>query len=181
MPQPPPLPQKVLARVLRVSALDGFALVIIAGGFGIISAVSKDWLGAFVSALATGAGVIELLGRRKLKREDSHGAKWLVRAQLSLMSVILLYALYQFFRYDPRPTLAEAEKAFKEAQVNAGLAPVTVAQYFGITPAQLLEMARTTARSVFALVAIATVGFQGGLAYYYHKKSPAISAALRKS
>jgi len=181
MPKPPLLPAEVLARVLRIANIDGSVLVFLAGGFAVISAYCADWVGALVGGLAASAGFIELRGRRKLKAGDHEGVRWLVRSQFFLLVVILSYVAYQFRCFDPRPLLELTERQFAAAQRASGMEPITLAANLGQTPAQLLALARQTARLAYALVAVLSVGFQGGLAYYYHCKSPTIARALSKS
>jgi hypothetical protein len=181
MPKPPPLPAVVLARVLRIANIDGCVLVFLAGGFAVISVFCADWLGALVGGLAATAGFIELRGRRKLKAGDHEGVRWLVHSQIILLTIILLYVAYQFRNYDPRPMLELIERDLADAQRANGLQPVTLAANLGQTPAQLLDLAKKLARLSYALVGVLSVGFQGGLAYYYHRKGLVIALALRKS
>ena len=88
-PAPTP-PEKILRRVLLISALDGWSLVAIAGLGVVLTLVFGDWLGTGIGLLALAAGLGELRGRRQLRRRDPAGMRLLVRAQLFLLSVILV-------------------------------------------------------------------------------------------
>jgi hypothetical protein len=181
MSKPPPLPAAVLARVMRISAIDGRTLVILAGGFGLLSLLMTDWTGALVGGLAAGAGLIELHGRRRLRANDIMGVNWLVRSQAILLTVILSYVAYRYFTYDPQPSLQQIEQLFASAQRAQGMDPTPLAEMIGMTNEQLLTLAKKSAHSAYLAVGLATLLFQGGLAFYYHRKGPIIARALRKS
>jgi len=180
MSKPPPLPAEVLARVLRVSGIDGFTLVFIAGGFGLISASYSDLLGAATGALAAGAGLIELHGRRRLRAGDCGGVGWLVRSQLVLLTVILLYIVYQLRTFDAQSLITSVEKLLATAQHTFGLEPTSLANMFELTPQQLKELTTQTICVSYIATGVASFLIQGGLALYYHRRAQAIGKALRK-
>jgi hypothetical protein len=180
MPKPPPLPAEVLARVLRISGIDGFTLVFIAGGFGLVSASYSDWLGALVGGLAAGAGLIELHGRRRLRASDVCGVNWLVRSQFVLLTIILLYVAYQLYHFDPQPLLVKMEDSLASAQRSLGLEVISMADSLGLTNKQFLALARSTVRVAYISVGLVSILCQGGLALYYHRREQAVATALRK-
>lgn len=181
MPKPPPLPAAVLAQVMRISVIDGRVLVFLAGGFGVVSLLMADWLGALVGGLAAGAGMIELHGRRQLRAGEIIGVNWLVRSQIVLLTVIVTYVVYRYFTYDPLPSLQQIEQAFASAQRAQGMEPTPLAEMVGMTNEQMLILAKKSAHSAYLTIGVATVLCQGGLAYYYHRKGPIIARALCKS
>ncbi len=89
---PPPLPEKILARVLWLAKMEGNSVVLIAGGSAMLSLFSADWLGVVVGALLVGAGVVVLRGVKLLKAGELRGINWLVRGELVLLNLILIYA-----------------------------------------------------------------------------------------
>ena len=180
MQKPPPLPAEVLAKVLRVAGIDGFTLVFIAGGFGLVSAFATDWLGAGVGGLAAGAGLIELHGRRRLKAGDLGGVTSLVRSQLILLAIILLYVAYQLYGFDPQPLLIKVEEALASTQRSLGLEVVSLAESYSLTDKQFLELAKLTIHGAYVAVGLASILCQGGLAYYYHRREHVVAKALRK-
>jgi hypothetical protein len=181
MQKPPLLPAAVLARVMRISAIDGRVLVFLAGGFGLISLLMADWTGALVGGLAAGAGVIELHGRRRLRAGEIIGVNWLVRSQTVLLTVILSYVAYRYYTYDPLPSLQQIEQVFASAQRAQGTEVTSLAEMIGVSQEQLLALAKKSAHSAYLTVGITTLLFQGGLAFYYHRKGPILARALRKS
>jgi hypothetical protein len=180
MSKPPPLPTEVIARVSHVAAIDGFSLVFIAGGFGLVSALSRDWLGAVVGGLAVGAGLIELNGRRRLRAGDVRGINWLVRSQLVLLTVILLYVAYQYNFFDPQSLLVSMEATRIWVQRTFDLEIPALADSFGLTNKQFLVLARRTVRVAYVAVGLGSILCQGGLAFYYQRREQAVSKALRK-
>jgi hypothetical protein len=180
MQKPPPLPAEVLAKVLRISGIDGFTLVFIAGGFGLISAAYADGLGALVGGLAAGAGLIELHGRRRLKAGDGRGVNGLVRSQLVLLATILFYVAFQLYRFDPQSMLAVMDAAEAMVQRWFGLEVVPLSDAFGLTAKRFSELAKTTVRTAYLAVGLVSILCQGGLALYYHRREQVIAKALHK-
>jgi hypothetical protein len=170
----------VLTRGSRIAGIDGFTLVFIAGGFGLVSASCSDWLGALVGGLAAGAGLIELHGRQRLKAGDGRGVTWLVRSQLVLLTIILLYVAYQLRNFDVRPLLISVETSLASVQRSFGLEVIPLADSFGLTDKQFLELAKHTVRIAYIAVGIGSILCQGGLAFYYHSREQAVAKALRK-
>jgi nitrate reductase alpha subunit len=54
-------------------------------------------------------------------------------------------------------------------------------ELLGLTKEQLIAATRKTAHTTYLAVGLATVICQGGLAFYYHRKKPAIYRALSKT
>jgi hypothetical protein len=180
MQKPPPLPAEVLARVLRISGIDGFTLVFIAGGFGLISVAVSDWVGALVGGLAAGAGLVELRGRQKLRVGEVLGVHWLVRSQLILLTVILCYVAYQLRNFDPQALLAKLEESLASAQRSFGLEVTSLATSYGLTEKEFLALVRTITHLAYLAVGLASILCQGGLAVYYQRREPVVAKALRK-
>src|SRR5258708_16432877 len=89
-PQPTPA-QKALKRVLLVSAIDGWSVIVIAALGTLLTLLLGDLSGVGVGLLVLIAGLQELRARRRLQRRDPAGMKHLVRAQLFLLAVLLVY------------------------------------------------------------------------------------------
>ena len=86
--QPPPRPEDVLHRVIKLSRLNGWSVAIFAGVCAVGSLAFGDLLGASVGLLVTFGGALEVRGHRMLKRNDAGGMRWLVRSQLVVLAVI---------------------------------------------------------------------------------------------
>lgn len=184
MSKPPPLPTEVLTRVVRIAGIDGWVLVVLAGGFGVLSAFGSDWLGTIVGGLAAGAGLVELHGRKRLKQGDVAGIHWLVRSQLLLLTIILGYVVYQYFRYNPQTILemlAKFDRELADAMQTQGMDPVSLPQMLGMSQKQFVAFAQSAIHRIYLLVGASSMLMQGGLAYYYHRKGPIVAQSLRKS
>jgi hypothetical protein len=181
MSKPPPLPAAVLTRVLRITAIDGRVLVFLAGGFALISALAADWTGAIVGGLAAAAGVIELRGRRRLMANDITGVNWLVRSQILLLAIILIYVTYQLVSYNPQQMLDQFEHVLNETQRANGLEVTPLSELVGMTRKEFVAFVKSGVRNSYIAVAVLSILFQGGLAVYYHRKRPALAKALLKS
>ncbi len=168
-PLPTP-PEKVLQRVLLVSAIDGWSIVAVAALGALLTLLLGDLPGVGVGLLVLAAGVTELRGRHRLQRRDPAGMKLLVRAQLFLLGVILVYCVSRLGSFDGETAMAsltpEMEVALKEA---------------GLERADVLPLVQTVFYAVYGTVAFVSVIFQGGLALYYRSRTGAVSAALTLS
>ena len=180
MQKPPLLPSEVLARILRIAALDGYGLVSIAGGLALISAFCTDWLGALVGGLAAGAGLIELHGRRRLKAGDLRGVCWLVRSQLVVLTIILFYVAHQLVTFDPQPQLVKLQESLASAQRSLGMEVTPLADMVGLNEKQFLQMAKTSTQITYIAVGLISILCQGGLAYYYHRRGQTVAKTLHK-
>jgi hypothetical protein len=165
-PTPTP-PEQILRRVLLVSALDGWSLVAIAGLGMVLTLVLGDWLGTGIGLLVLAAGLGELRGRHQLQRRDPAGMKLLVRAQLFLLSVILVYCVSRLGSFDGDTALANLTPEMEAALHEAGLAR-----------ADILPLVQIAFYATYGTVAVLSLVFQGGLALYYRSRTARVTAAL---
>jgi hypothetical protein len=168
---PPPLPEEILRRVLRVARFDGVSLLSIAGACALVSASYRDVSGAVVGLLVAGAGAVELHGLGLLRHGYATGMRWLVSSQLCVMGSIFGYAGYRMWKTDVSAIVAQVMAA-----INT-LPPETREQLFPPdmnVPAYLAGVVR----SFYPIVCLLTFLFQGGMAYYYLKRAAAVSEAL---
>jgi uncharacterized membrane protein HdeD (DUF308 family) len=168
MSTPEPTSQaKTLRRVLLVSAIDGWSIVAIAGLGTLITLALGDLVGLVVGVLVLAAGVIELRGRRQLQRRDPNGMRLLIRAQLLLLTVILVYCVSRLGSFDADTAMAnltpEMEAILKEN---------------GLERADVLPLVQTAFYATYSIVAVVSVIFQGGLTLYYRSRAAAVTAAL---
>lgn len=168
--KPPPLPEEILRRVLRVAKADGLGLVIIAGLGTLLSLAMLDLIGAFVGAVIVYGGWTELAGRRQLLRGDADGVRRLVRSQLIVLNVILIYCARQIFSFDLETTLGQASSYFTIMNELG----------FDLTPAMPLIRAYLPlgVYTFYGLVAALTLLYQGGMSLYYRRRADPIQRAL---
>ncbi len=168
MPTPEPTPQdKALKRVLAISRLNGWSVIVIAGLGVLIALALGDLSSVFIGLLVAAAGVMEVRGHRQLKRRDAEGMKLLVRSQLFLLAIILVYCASRLGSFDSETALSgltpEMESLLKES---------------GIQKSDILPMVRTAFFSLYITVAATCLIYQGGLALFYRRKIPLVTAAL---
>lgn len=165
--KPPILPSETLRRVQRVARFDGMSVLVVAGGFALLSAASRDVSGAVIGLMIAGAGAIELHGVGLL-RAGHNGMKWLVSSQLYLMGTILAYAGFRILRPDVAWMLPYV--------TGEAAAPILqAAQQEGLTVEQLLIGAMSM---FYVIVALVTLVYQGGMTLYYVRRRRAVEAAL---
>ncbi len=168
MTPPTPTPEeKTYRRVLAVSRLDGWSVVIVAAFGTLLALVLGDLVGVLVGGLVLGTGAMELRGHRMLKQRDAAGMRWLVRSQLFLLSVILAYCTSRLASFDPE-------------SVMGNLTPdmAAVLQEAGINQADILPLVRTMFLTVYGAVAGVSLLYQGGMAFYYGRRTAPVAAFL---
>jgi len=167
----PPLPIDVFERVLRVANFDGRLLVVIAGTFALMAAMSRNLPPTLAGVLASGWGIAEMHGANKLRNGDPKGLDWMIWSQLGLMITVFFYAGWMMTHFDateflnavPALALENLENQFAEA----GLSTVDMPRYFA-----------SMSTVVYSLVALLTFIFQGMMARFYHRSRPAVETVI---
>lgn len=180
MTTPAPTPsEKALKRVLTISWLDGWSLVVIAGLSLLLTLLMGELLGIAISLLVLAAGIIELRGRRALQRRQADGMKLLVRAQLFLLTVILVYCARSLGSFDADYMRDDLIPKMREMlQVTLGINLDDLMQQSGLTVAELVPLVHKAFLLLYGGVAMISIFFQGGLALYYRSKTKLVTDAL---
>lgn len=158
---------KVLRRVLLISVIDAWSVIAISALGSLLALVLGDFSGVFVGLLVIIAGVMELRGRARLVRRDAKGMRLLVRAQLFLLAVILVYCVSRLGSFDAETAMANLTPDMQAALTEAG-----------ITRADVLPLVRIAFYTAYGTVAVVSIFFQGGLALYYRSRTPLVTEAL---
>lgn len=166
-PAVPTPAEKCLARVLKLSRLNGWSIVIIAGLGGLLSLLFGDLVGTTIGALAAGAGAMEVHGHRSLRRRDPAGLDWLIRAETALLAVISLYAISRLGSFDPEMVRENLTPEMETALNDAGLAT-----------ADVVPLVRLMFLAMYGTVLAVTCVYQGGLVFYYRSRRPLVAEAL---
>jgi hypothetical protein len=166
---PPSAPEKALKRVLLIAGIDGWSVIAIAGLGILLTLALGDLSSLLVGVLVLAAGVMELRGRRRLRRRDPAGLQQMVKAQLFLLAVILVYCASRLGSYDQESMLA-------------GLTPDMKAMLkeSGVEVADIIPLVRTAFLATYGLLAVLTAVFQGGLILFYRSKAALVTAALTR-
>jgi hypothetical protein len=159
--------EKVYRRVLLIAALDGWSVIGAAGLGTLISLALLNLSGVFVGLLVAATGAMELHGRRRLLRRDAAGMRWLVRAQTCLLSVILVYCVTRLGSFDAETAMGNLTPDMEAALAESGL-----------SKADLLPLVQATFFTTYAVAAVISLIFQGGLTLYYRSRTARVTAFL---
>jgi len=167
IPPRPVLPQKALQRVRAISRVNGWSVIVFATLGTLITLLMGDLSGLAVGVLVGAAGGMEVRGGRMLGRRDPAGMKMLVRSQLFLLAVLLVYCATRLGSFDDATALGnltpDMEAMLKET---------------GIGKADILPLVRTAFFAIYGGVALGTLLYQGGMALYYRGKTRLVTEAL---
>lgn len=168
MTTPAPTPaEKTLKRVQSVSLFNGWSVVVIAGLGILLTLVLGDLLGSIIGMLAVTSGWMEVRGHQKLKQRDPAGMTWLVRSQLLLLTVILVYCASRLGSFDGDTAMAsltpDMEAVLKESGLERG---------------DILPLVRTAFIATYITVAAVCLVYQGGMALYYRSRTRLVTEAL---
>ena len=168
MTVPEPTPQeKALKRVVAIARFNGWSVVVIAALGALLALLLGDFVGTFIGLLATIAGWMEVRGQQMLRRRDPAGMRWLVRSQMFLLSVILVYCITRLGSFDADTAMANLTPDMEAMLKEAGLAR-----------GDILPMVRTAFLATYLSVAVVSIIYQGGMALYYRSKTRLVTAAL---
>jgi hypothetical protein len=161
---PPLLPSERLRRVLRVARIDGLSVLVVAGGFGVLSAAFGDFSGAAVGFVIAAAGAVELRGVSLLKAARIEGMNWLIASQAYLLLLILGYAAYRLANLAHDPLIRVIVQGLREAGADPEMLPIDLHQMM---------------KATYCALALITVLYQGGMIVYYRHRRAAAAAALQ--
>ncbi len=164
MQAPPLLPAETYLRVVRLAHFDGLAVLLIAGGFAGLAALGRNFEGVAVGLAIAAAGAVELHGAGLLRAGESRGYPWIVASQPYLLLVLGAYCAFRWVVPELPPVPTELQ-----ATVEANAAQV------GLPPEEYLLLGY---RTVYALVALGSFFYQGGMTLYYLRRRRAVLAAL---
>jgi hypothetical protein len=179
MTVPPTTPQeKILKRVLLVSAIDGWGIIGVAALSLVLTLLFGELLGVAVSLLVLAAGVMEIRGRRQLQRRDPTGMKWLVRAQLFLLTVMLVYCARCLGSFDAGYVQDQLIPEVRQNLLLAGINFDDVLKESNLTANELVPLVHIMFVVIYGTVAFVSLLFQGGLALYYRSRTRVVTEAL---
>ena len=166
--RPPPLPPVVLQRVLVIASLDGKSVVALAGLGTIAAAVWGDVGATVAGGLIFAAGWLELRGVGLLRRRESRGVDLLVFSQLALLAVIWGYVAHRLV-------------AGSSEVLDAVLTPERLHELArrGVDTDLLKTLIRRIMPVAYGAVALVSLAYQGGMAWFFHRQRRAIQAALK--
>ena len=168
MPTPTLSPAEIsLQRVLTVSRLNGWSVIVISSLGSLLALAIGDLLSALIGLLVFSAGLMEVRGHRQLQQRDPAGLILLVRSQLFLLAVMLVYCAGRLGSFDADTALASLTPDMEVILAEAGL-----------DKSSLLPLVRSAFFALYSAVAAITLIYQGGLALFYRSKIKPVTEAL---
>jgi hypothetical protein len=172
-------PAEVLRRVLKVSRLNGWSVVIFAGLCALGALAFGDLVSFAVGAFVTVGGVIEVRGCRRLRRRDPDGMRLLVRSQLVVLGVIWAYALPRLLSFDATYLQDQVIPNLREVLAASGADFDSLLEQAGLNAKDIVPLVHLFFVVLYGSVMFVTLLYQGGLALYYHHRTAAVTEALR--
>jgi len=146
-------------RLVLISTMNAWTVVIIALLFGGLSLIGLSVSGVLVGAGLVCAGAMEIWGHRRL-RDARDGARIrMVGSQVVLVLTVLAYCGWRLVSFDSADPLAgmDVVEHMLDSVTDLGLVDL----------AELQALVGWAYVLVYQLVALLTLVFQGGLAVYY--------------
>ena len=168
MPAPTLSPAEIsLQRVLTVSRLNGWSVIVLSALGSLLALAIGDLPSALIGLLVLAAGLLEVRGYRQLQQRNPAGLNLLVRSQLFLLAVMLVYCAGRLGSFDADTALASLTPDMEVILAEAGL-----------DKSSLLPLVRTAFFALYSTVAAITLIYQGGLALFYRSKIKLVTEAL---
>jgi hypothetical protein len=172
MQQPPLLPEIVLARVYTTARRNGLSILIVASAGAVLQAAGRDVVGAVAALLAAVAGAMEIHGAGLLRQGVKEALAWMIRAELLLLGVILLYCYVRLMH----PQLEQMRAAFHASlELPLMRSRWDQLQQLGFTEDMYLHLVN---RLTCVALTFASLLYQGGMVYYYLRRRRPIEIAL---
>jgi hypothetical protein len=161
---PPLLPDETLERVLRHARANGTGVMMVASMFALLGAVGGEVAHVLAWLLVAGTGAMALHGATLIRHGESRGVNWLISGQVICMLFILSLCGWQLTHIDLAP-LREAMSSEIQNSVKQT----------GLTEDQFLLISY---RLTYAIIALATILYQGSMAVYYARRREAVKQEL---
>lgn len=169
--QPPPLPQDILQRVIRVAGTHGRMIMTVAGVFCFLTALGRQAAPTLAGVIAVGMGAFEMHGAFRLREGSPRGLNWMVAGQFGLMAVVLAYCGWMATHFDA----AAFEHQLPDWYLNSMTEKLSAA---GLREQEFPVFWASVNRLTYSILAAVTVAYQGGLVGYYLRSRKAVIVAL---
>jgi hypothetical protein len=164
MKKPPLLPEETLHRVLRMANFNGLSVLAVSGMLTLAVAASGDYVGVAIGLLVAASGAIELHGAGLLRAGESRGMRWLIASQPYLAVIVLAYCGLRLIDYDP--------SAIRRVMTEERRQQIAALGYDQDTFEHLYYV------SVYAILGVCTLIYQGAMTVYYGRRRRAVTQAL---
>ncbi len=166
--------EKTFTRIIALSGLNGWSVIIIAGLACVLALFMGDLVGLSVGVLCVVSGLMELRGRRLLKKRDAWGMRWLVRAELLLLSVIACYAVRGLVSFDADYM---RDQVIPDARAKLDLLGISlndVLRSYDLTEEKVIPLMKLVTLSLYGTVLLIALLYQGGMVLYYRRKTETV-------
>ena len=177
IPAPTPA-EKALARVLKISGFDAWSLVIVAVLSVLLTLALGNLSGTAIGLLVLAGGVIEFRGRRRLRRRDPDGMRLLVRSQMLVLAVILVYCATRLGSFDGGYLKDQVVPELRQNLLLFGVNLDESLRAMELSVDEIVPLVRTVFFIVYGTVMVVSLIYQGGLAMYYRRKTDLVTEAL---
>lgn len=150
---------KVLRRVLVVSGMNGWSVIVLGGLCTLAALLFFNLLGLVIGLAVTASGYMEIKGRSALKNDLSEAGKLLASSQIWLLCVIVVYAGYQLLSFDLSKMLQYLPAEIYQALFNN----------LGLDKHAIGQMITRIYYSLYISVILGSFLYQGSLWFFYKR------------
>jgi len=152
-------PEKNRRRVLFISGLNAWSIIVVAGLFALISMLLVDVWGTVVGIAVLVSPWMELKGRKRLMLQQGQARRWLTRSQLWLFAVITIYCISQLLIFHFSPALQDMPSDLQES----------LRTLLALDARELQALLSQIYYVVYLSVIMVSFLYQGGLYWYYRR------------
>lgn len=172
-------PEEVLRRVLRTSRKNGWSVAIFAVLSFFISLFTGGVLGLGMGVFIIVGGVMEIMGYRRLRRRDRDGMKLLVNSQLVVLGAVWAWALPSLLSFDAGYLREQVIPNVRQTLAAGGMNLDSFLGQAGLSVNQIVPLVHLFFVVLYGSIMLATLIYQGGMAWYYHRQRAAVETALK--
>jgi len=160
--------EKLIKRVLWISVFDACTVLFLSGIATLCFIFSSSAFGVMIGIVAISAALLELKGRSKLKNDCFPDAlTCLVRSQVVLLLAISAYCVFRIVTVD-QASINLLMDGVWAVIIDNGLEELYVSA--GITKNSLSQQLYGMVKLVYSAGIVATVIFQGSMAWSYQRR-----------
>jgi hypothetical protein len=164
---------------VKRAAGTAFSSAVVTLGIGAltipVAVLSLSASGLVMGVAICGIGAVEYIGYQRMRKADPAAAKILALNQLAFLGLITLYCLFQMLTFSTEGARAAALSPEVREQL-AALPGMRQALY-----EQIDRWAPVLTYSFYSLVIFLSIGFQGGMALYYHTRRKCVESFNRST
>lgn len=158
--------RQAVRKVAAVAQFSAVCILLVAVPALVYELLSPSWV-TLMTLIVTAIGIVEYLGHRKLVAGQARACRMLAINQLVLLGVILIYCVVQ---------IATMDKQIASSTLLSDLGPVRDEPVGKNMQGGITGLLKSVSYAIYASVAVLSIAFQGGLAWYYHRRQQVVAA-----